>query len=250
MNAAETLLLPSDEELPDLPAETVTWLRDSWVPDLRRLFSSLHATRPTPNGSEEQQIVESVVRLLAQATTRVHPPSLAPWLHDVMARGFEGVGRGMLAAQDTTEKLALHHLEQALDKVLDVVVGLRDELATLSVAELTDLLNEGARPGAIAAAPPAQPETRRAHDPAHDFMRCVVVLLVALDVVSSENRHVEDVAFWANRSLTTAREIAGAASNALLGSLQGDLVRVRARHAWDRWTDADIAEELRPWPAA
>src|SRR5262249_44201875 len=140
-----------------------------------------------------------------------------------------------LESTETERKLVLRHLEKAVDQLVIWLEWwqsvLHDAWPAAHALRVEEALREVALPTATFA-----PDARI-------VLRLLLDVAVALDLLKGP---VQDLAWWAQHALTSARRVAAWMARGVPRGLRGELARLRARHAWDEWTEDDLAQEFDP----
>jgi hypothetical protein len=201
----------------------------------RTLLSDARRSRPTENTPEETDALLrfsafglSAARLLGSEFLKVQRNGINQLLGDLV--------REELATAEAERKLALRHIQRAVDRygvIMETFGALLHELPPASVARLFDELAHQMRSGNV-----VLQEWDRV------TLRFQLDVMVAVDVLDGP---IEDLAFWAFRAVTGARRVEALPGVSSAG-LRADLARVRARRSWLAWDAAQIAGELAPWP--
>ena len=143
-----------------------------------------------------------------------------------------------LLAAEAERKLALRHLEQAVHTYGVQVESFGAAVADLPLGSVSALLEEVAEHIKSGELPLSGGD--------RVVFRFQLDVMVALDVVDGP---LEELTFWAFRTITGARRVAAMPQIAPTG-LRGELARLRARRSWAAWDPEEVARELAPWPTS
>jgi hypothetical protein len=209
--------------------------RERLALELRTLLSDARRLRPAEGTPEETDALLrlsafglSAARVLGSEFLRVQRNGINQLLGDLV--------RKELATAEAERKLALRHIQRAVDRygvIMETFGAVLGDLPPGSVEGLFDELAHQMRSGAI-----VLQELDRVS------LRFQLDVMVAVDVLDGP---IDDLTFWAFRAITDARRV-DAIPGVSSAGLRADLARVRARRSWLAWDATQIAGELAPWP--
>jgi hypothetical protein len=204
--------------------------------DLRLLLDDVRRTRPVEKSPEE---TAALLRFLAfdLSSLRVLGSSFLPTLRSGINEALTDLVRKELLAADAERKLALRHLEQAVHTYGVLMESFGAALGELPPGSLGTLLEERAdqvKSGELSMS-----------DEDRIVLRFQLEVIAALDVLEAP---LEELTFWAFRTITDARRVAALPAAVSPTALRGELARVRARRSWTSWDAKEVAKELAPWP--
>lgn len=238
MSAAEWLT-PDEATAQALPAEDLAWLRQDWAPRFSAWLLASARARPDESSDAERAMLAHLLGLLAEPVRRLR---VTPWLADLqrgLARGLNEVVRSELDSTETERKLVLRHLEKAVDQLVIWLEWWQSVIQDAWPEAPAVLVEEALRDDALTTVT-FSPDDRL-------VLRLLLDVAVALEVLKGP---VQDLAWWAHHALAAARRVAALMARGVPRGLRGELARLRARHAWDEWTEDDLAQEFRPWNQA
>jgi hypothetical protein len=238
MSAAEWLT-PDESTAQDLPAEDLTWLRRDWAPRVSAWLLALSSARPEDGSENERVLLAHLLGLLAEPARRVR---VTPWLDGLqrgLARGLNEVVRNELDSTETERKLVLRHLEKSVDQLVIWLEWWQSVIQDAWPDAHAMRIEEALRDVSL--------ETVTFSTDDRIVLRLLLDVAVALDLLKGP---VKDLAWWAHHSLASARRVAALMARGVPHGLRGELARLRARHAWDEWTEEDLAKEFHPWSQA
>lgn len=198
----------------------------------RALLDSVRGARPADGSEEERQaLVEA---------TNFGTWALSVLGLDVLRPGVQGLLLDLIQREaESTKpeaKLALRHVAHAIETYMTVI----ESFAPLY--ELDEHVLHAVREELSASRYTSFPEPERT------VVRFQLDLWLALDCVQTD-ASLDEIAYWALRAATGARKVQAHISD-IADRIRADLARIKAKHAWDDWDAADIAQELRPWPVS
>jgi hypothetical protein len=187
------------------------------------------ATRPSRGSEGEAVASRATFNLVAQFTQALagHSPTA---LRAYVNEGLRRIVREQRAAAEDDRTFALRQLEQALEHyavAVETLTAAGD--ADDGFAEIAAVVGEAEGP---------MPDELR------PFYRANGALLMAFETMGAEQ--ADDFRFWAREAVELWRGVV-AALPALTAMLRGARAHLRARLAWDSWTDEDRAVERDAW---
>jgi hypothetical protein len=229
------LLFPERQVTPPLiaPAEMQV-LRT----EMRSLFDDVRRACPADDSAEEKAVLTRL-SLLSLSTYRLLQTSFLEILRQNLHYALAELVRKELATAEPARRLALRHIEKAVDQygvLMEVVAAALTLVPQSSLALFMDELAERTAAGGEL---PMEATDRL-------VLRFQLDVLIALDVLDAS---LEELTFWAYRAITNTRRVEALPIDALSSQIRGELARVRSRNAWVGWDDEEIARELAPWPS-
>lgn len=232
----------AEKLLPQTPSSDAQQTDVAALGDLRAklqtLLAEMRRERPEPGSDSEAAMLLRMSLFGAEATKRLGPGYVALLRAGIHA-AIGDLVRKELETAEVERKLALRHIEQAGHTLGVLAESLGALLTTVPAGSLSGLLDELAALGVAGRVSMGDSERVVA--------RFQLDVLVAMDAMDAP---LDELTYWAYRAITGARKVNAMPSAEMLGGLHGLLARVRARRAWQSWDEAELAEELAPWPAA
>lgn len=227
------LLFPESQVAPPLIApEAVPTLRT----ELRSVLDDVRKSRPAEGTPEETAALTRVSRF-SLLTYRLLQTSFLEILRQNLHQVLADLVSKELATAEPARRLALRHIQQAVDRYGVLMEAIAAALANVSASTMKHFMEEAAEQAASGELE-LEPADRL-------VLRFQLDVIVALDVLDAP---LEELTFWAFRAITSTHRIEALPIDSLASQIRGELARVRARHAWDDWDDEEIERELAPWP--
>lgn len=206
---------------------------------MRSLLDDVRKSCPA-EGSEEEMAVLTRLSLFSLSTYRLLESSFFEVLRQNVHRALTELIRQELATADVERRLALRHIEKAVDQYGVLMEAVLGALASVPNSSLGLLMAELAEQLAAVNELPIT-------DAERIILRFQLDVMVALDVLDAS---LEELTFWAHRAIINTRRVEALPIETLSSQIRGELARVRSRHAWNDWDDEEIVKELAPWPNA
>jgi hypothetical protein len=226
-------LLPRRFALPSALAEVAA---KEWA-ELDELVRLARERQPAEASPEETTILERLVRAAVAIGEALGKQGLS-----VFREGLQQAASELLNLEfnttETERKLALRHLQTAVNKYGDALETIVVALAALTPAELRTLMAADTSDSTLTQAVGDAELTA--------FLRWQLEIMVAFDTLGAS---VEEFAYWSQRAVVNSRRVtAWLSSGRLFHGLRGEIARIRARHPWDNWDDDEFRREFQPWP--
>lgn len=205
---------------------------------LQTLLAEMRRERPEAGSDAETEMLLRMSLFGLEAMKLLGPGYVTLLRAGIHATIGELVRRELETAE-VERKLALRHLEQAGHTLGVLAESLGSVLASVPAGSLTGFFEEVV---ALAAAGKISMGER-----GRIVARFQLDVLVAMDAMDAP---LDELTYWAYRAITGAHKVNAMPGPEMLGGLHGELARIRARRAWMNWDEAEVAEELAPWPAA
>lgn len=237
MVAALFLLEPETPGRFDLPADVDRDELAQLDRDARTLVGEYIVVRPRENVDDERRFHDRYLALSVAAASVLRASFTVVFRQSVMAAMRRLVERE-LATADVARKFALRQVEQGTD-AFGIVVERFGAVFDQQPARVVEVVLQEALRQAAGGDAALAPQDRTLLR----FQLDLCAALLSLDASLAELTH------WALRSVVGARQVIALLPTLDPVQLQAEIVRVRARNAWQKWTDVDVDQELAPWPA-
>lgn len=207
--------------------------------EMRTLLDDVRRVRPAEDSPEETAALTRL-SLISLSTYRLLQTSFLELLRQSLHHALSELVRKELATAEPARRLALRHIEKAVDEYGVMMEAAAIALAVVPSSSFALFLDELAQQTAAAGELPMNATDRV-------VLRFQLNVMVALDVLDAS---LDELTFWAYRAITNTHRVEALPIEALFSQIHGELARVRSRNAWVDWDDEEIARELAPWPNA
>jgi hypothetical protein len=216
-------------QVPEIPDADLEALRHEQT----KLVELVRASRPADQSEDESRAFKQLARLSLPAG-----PALVAAFRAAFEKGLKELVSEEGKTQDVERRLALRHIEQAIDTFAVLIESAAAALAEmpeatlrLAIRQMTDALAHGELP-------PMSADDRT-------LLRFELDFLMAL---ASLDASLDELTYWAHQAVVGARRVQALAPPRLMARWRGELARLRAKASWEAWDEDEVKRELEPWP--
>ena len=209
-------------------------VRDEFEPLVRGVVEAAPIAPPDVGTPEDEALLRAAIGIVRAAS--LLGAEFVEALADVADEEFEELMREEVEAADTSAKLVMHHLRDAVRAyaVSGRAVALR--LRWANVSDWADFVPDG-----------EQEAVDQLPEDGRQYLRGMAALVIATTLLRQAPDRAGEWAGWAQLASRSARRFE-ASMHVLLARLDAELPELRAKLAWKGWTEEDVAKEFAPWP--